>query len=674
MRTFSHPPSHSFYGARVSDFLEMEPLQVLGALTKGHSKLLRELEREQIQAWERELDILRSTFRALGEVCAKWSLLIEMPLHRLGKRLDAVVLSPGVVCVVEFKIGATTYDAAARLQTESYAHALHDFHKASQTRWVVPILCAEKGPDRPTQMKGFDHVADLIETNAYTLSIALREAATQFGSSAESIPDWHEFDASPYQPTPSIIEAARTLYAGHRVADIGRGDATDENLQRTADALRATVRSAESRREKVVCFVTGAPGAGKTLLGLDLAFTRFPGSTSATLLSGNRPLVHVLTEALASDLATRTQQRKEDAKRVASKALQNLLDYIKQHTAGGAPDEHVLVFDEAQRAWNATVGKRLLKRNQSEPESFLEILGRHEWACLVCLVGPGQEINDGEGGLALWGEALSNAAARGHCWSVVAAPQALRGGLDVTGPGLLPVDTLAPFPVREEPSFHLANSFRAFRNSQLIHWVARLLEGNLQEARRIAAEMTVPPALLTRELTDAKAWLRTHRRGGRSTGLLASSEAVRLIADGVPPSPRTKDPAPIGHWFLKPFTDFRSSGALETPLSEFGCQGLEVDYSGLCWGGDLLWEKDAWRAREMKAPRWTNIHGTVRRQFRLNSYRVLLTRARGGMVIYVPKGAEDDPTRRPSEFDEIANALLRAGCQMLPGPPTSASA
>ncbi|MBA4274735.1 MAG: hypothetical protein C0436_03670 [Alphaproteobacteria bacterium] len=377
---------------------------------------------------------------------------------------------------------------------------------------------------------------------------------------------------------------------------------------------------------------------------------------------GNRPLVHVLTEALAEDSAGRSAMTKTEARRFADAAIQNLLGYLKEHTDGAPPPEHVIVFDEAQRAWDAEVGKKLMGRPSSEPELFLDILDRLDWACLVCLVGPGQEINRGEGGLALWGEALRSAENAGSRWRVVAAPQALDGGQDVPGSGMFAEVGHGRIDVRREPAQHLSNAIRAYRNPLLTQWVARLLDSDIAEARALASRMDTPPAFVTRDLSVAKQWLCQRRRGGRTVGLLASSGAVRLIGEGVPPSPRSDDLNPIGHWFLKPFTDFRSAGALETPMSEFGCQGLELDYACLCWGGDLIWKAEGWRPRLMRAPKWQELRQTEKQRFRLNGYRVLLTRARAGLVLYVPRGDADDPTRSPSEMDACADALIAAGC------------
>ncbi|WP_143007327.1 DNA/RNA helicase domain-containing protein [Brevundimonas sp. 374] len=590
-----------------------------------------------------------------------WSILLEVPLLRLAKRLDAVLLGPGLVIIIEFKTGAGSFAAPDRLQTERYGQSLRDFHEVSQSRLIVPILCAELAPKAPVRLSFTDGVADLMLANAATLGEALGLAAAQTDPAAVSV-DAAAFALSPYRPTPTIVEAAQALYAGHQIADIGRGDAADTELQAAGSRLQQIAADAEAKRAKVICFVTGAPGAGKTLLGLDLALRSRSGTRPAALLSGNRPLVHVLTESLAADHAKRTGEAKAKARYEADAAIQNLLAYLKEHTDGAPPPEHVIVFDEAQRAWDEDVGQELMGRPNSEPELFLNILDRLDWACLVCLVGPGQEINRGEGGLPLWGEALARAAQAGRSWTIVAAPQALDGGPDVAGPGLLSANKIQPDLVQREPRLHLANAIRAYRNPMHGRWVATLLNGDIAAARALADAMPEPPAYLTRYLDVAKEWLRQRRRGGRSVGLLTSSGAVRLIGDGVPPAPRSNELGPIGHWFLKPWTDFRSSGALETPMSEFGCQGLELDYVGLCWGGDLIWSGSAWTPRMMRAPRWQMVHAADKQRFRLNGYRVLLTRGRAGSILYVPRGDQNDPTRPPHEAEAVAQILLAAGC------------
>ncbi len=657
------PPtiSRAFYAASVDEFIAETTAAIVGRLSSRHVAFHAAAEREQLRAWEREIEILRAAFLKIGSDCFSWSILLELPLLRLGKRIDAIVLTTGVVMVIEFKIGQERYLSGDRSQAEGYAEALHDFHEVSRTRAIIPILCSESAPAKPFELVFIDEVANVLEANSQTLSDAFIVCAPLLRGMSEP-EGWFEFDNSPYRPTPTIIEAAQALYAGHKIADIGRGDAADEELREAAGALAEIVRSAEAFKSKTVCFVTGAPGAGKTLLGLNLALTGRTGETPSALLSGNPPLVHVLTEALSEDAAKRTGISKAEARHRARAAIQNLLGYLREHTDGEIPPEHVIVFDEAQRAWDAEVGQNLMGRPLSEPELFLSILDRLDWACLVCLVGPGQEINRGEGGLALWGEALVQAAQQGRRWTIIAAPQAIHGGKEFTGPSLLSTvgDQLS---AQEEKRIHLANSLRAYRNNLHGQWVAALLESDLERTQRLAYEMTGAPALVARNLDVAKAWLRAHRRGGRSVGLLSSSGAVRLVAEGVPPAPRSNELDAIAHWFLKPHTDYRSSVALEVPMSEFGCQGLEIDFACLCWGGDLIWESNEWRPRKMSAPKWQVLRDSDKRRFRLNGYRVLLTRARAGLVIYVPMGEEDDPTRAPREMDEIARVLVAAGCE-----------
>ena len=657
--------SRSFYSGLVSEFLNTDADAILGRLTSRQTDSHFPVDPDQLRAWKREIELLRKAFAEVGPISQTWSVLMETPLLRLGKRLDAVVIAPGVIAVIEFKIGGTAYGSVDRTQAEYYAFSLRDFHEVSQRQLIVPILCVEHATRSLQEISVFEGVAALLMANQDTLGQAFISVAGEMNATLPAL-DALAFDLSPYRPTPTIVEAAQALYRGHQIADIGRGDAADAELQAAAEVLKYLAAEAERSRQRVICFVTGAPGAGKTLLGLDLALKSRSGNQPAALLSGNRPLVHVLTEALAIDYAFRVGGSKKQAKYEADASIQNLLGYLKEHTEGAKPPENVIVFDEAQRAWDEEVGQELMGRPTSEPELFLNILERLDWSCLVCLVGPGQEINRGEGGLPLWGQALSRAQAENRPWQIIAAPQALDGGPAVAGAGLLSGGVaLDESRIRRESRLHLANAIRAYRNPLQGLWVAALLQGQISEANALADKMKTPPAFLTRNLETAKAWLRERRRGGRSVGLLTSSGAVRLVGEGIPPAPRSNELGPIGHWFLKPYTDFRSSSALETPMSEFGCQGLELDYTGLCWGGDLIWSNDHWVPRMMRAPRWQTIREAEKHRFRLNGYRVLLTRARAGSVIFVPRGETDDLTRAPDEAASIAQTLIAAGCSHL---------
>lgn len=664
--TTDTPGPRAFWHGSALALLEADPQAVVGQLASRHVRSHSAAEAEQVRAWEREIEILRLALAACGERARAWGVLLESPMLRLGKRMDAVILLPGAAAVLEFKIGARRIEAADRGQVERYALLLRDFHEVSQSLIVVPVLCAEHADTYPSldiTVPVQEGVAEIIATGAGGLADALRIAeALGAGRAVVSV---ESFDASAYRPTPTIVEAARALYAGHGIAEIGRGDAADAALQHAGATLLSLAERAERDRLHLICFVTGSPGAGKTLLGLDAALRNRSSARPAALLSGNRPLVHVLTEALATDRASRGEITKAQARHEIGASIQNLLGFLKEHADGAPPPERVIVFDEAQRAWDEKVGEELMGRPSSEPTLFLDILGRLDWACLICLVGPGQEINRGEGGLPLWGAALQRSADDGRPWNVVAAPQAIAGGPDVAGPGLVALGAEVAGKLLVEPSLHLSNGLRAYRSPDQGRWVASLLAGEIDKAARIASTMRAPPALLTRDLACARQWLRDRRRGGRSVGLLASSGAVRLTAEGLPPTPRSNELDVIGHWFLKPWMDFRSAGALEVPLSEFGCQGLELDFAGITWGGDLAWTSEGWTPRRMSAPKWVKIGAENRRSFRINAYRVLLTRARAGLVIYVPKGNTEDASRDPLEFDEIAAVLTRAGSAML---------
>jgi hypothetical protein len=649
-------PVHAFYGARVGEFTRTPLHAVVGALTTRAALEFRGNQPEQAHAWRGEVALLQ---RTLGKVIGSqdWGLLLEYPIRRLGRRPDAILLAPGLIVVVEFKMGADAYARSHLEQAHDYALCIRDFHHAARGQVIVPIVCAEHATKAaaPRQIPVvIDSVAEVLLSNAANLGEALG-LATSVAVDGVPLLSWRGFDAGGYNPTPTIVEAARAVYAGHAVAEIGRTDAEGEALNRTAARLRYWAAEARRRREHVVCLVSGTPGAGKSLLGLNLVLAEGAGRVAgepAVMLTGNRPLVQVLRGALIADSRCRSEDG--SARRAIEGVLQTLLGYLKQHSSEGAspPPEHVVVFDEAQRAWDEETGQKLLQRRRSEPELFLEILGRLPWACLVCLVGPGQEINRGEGGMALWGEALNREAKASRVWHVVApAVEKMEG----------------PLPIEIDEALHLAGGLRAYRNVRFGEWVDTLLAGDIDRSRGLAGMMPSAPAVITRDLRAMKDWLLQRRRGGRRPGLVVSSAASRLVAEGIPPAPMSNELHAIENWFLRSWPDFRGSDALEIPLSEFGCQGLELDYVGLAWGGDLVWSHDSgsWIPRRMRAPAWQLIRRLDAARYRFNSYRVLLTRAREGLCIFVPRGSRDDATRKPVECDAIADALVGAGCVFL---------
>lgn len=655
--------TRSFFASSVREFSGISIEAIIGQLSTRVGLEHAGDEAQQIRAWRDQVEILKAAFHVIGPRSDEWGILLELPLLRLGRRIDTVILTGVRILCLEFKIGGDRYNSADVNQTLDYALCLRDFHGESHGKEIIPILCASTAPSEslPIELEIVDDVSVCLRTNAAALSRVLDfSAASEVGIA----PDWLAFDASPYNPTPDIVTAAKGIYAGHTVKDIGRTDASADALEVTAGELRRIVELAREGRQHAICFVTGEPGSGKTLLGLDLVFSGDAGRVAgepAALLSGNRPLVFVLQEAIAHDARERTGIRADEARRRSQQALQTLLGYLKDHdSADSPPPEHVIVFDEAQRAWDADTGLKLLGRQRSEPELFLEIMGRLPWACLVCLVGPGQEINRGEGGLGLWGEALQSLDSG---WTAYASPTALKGTRGVTG--LLDHVPSPNFLIEQVEGLHLRTNLRAYRNDAHGRWVEALLAGDIEAAARIAASMERAPALITRDAHELRSWLRLRQRGEQRVGLLASSGAVRLMAEGIPPSPKSNELADVVHWFLRPPGDYRSSNSLEVPLSEFVCQGLELDYVGLCWGNDLIWGDDAWVPRQMRAPRWQVSRKAEAKQYRLNAYRVLLTRARAGLAIFVPHGTDTDETIARSDFESIFKTLQKAGAVLL---------
>lgn len=656
----------SYYANSVRRFLDTRTDEIVGQLSQRVGLAFSGDEKLQIQAWRDQVGILKDSLNASSVDVTEWGILIELPLLRLGRRIDTILLAGDRILCLEFKVGAKKFDRNSIDQAVDYALCLRDFHAGSQGKEIVPIIVATEAP--PNSIQGLqqepefvDGVSLCMKANSQTLSGLL--SAIGATNSLHQL-DWVDYDRSTYNPTPDIVTAARGIYAGHTVREIGRADANADALEATANELKRIANLSHSNGLHSICFVTGEPGSGKTLLGLDLVFSDDVGRVAgepAALLSGNRPLVKVLQSAIALDMRARTGMKAKEAQRITEQGLQMLLGYLKDHSgSNGAPPENVIVFDEAQRAWDAATGKKLLDRYASEPEIFLEIMGRLPWACLVCLVGPGQEINTGEGGLGLWGEAIAR---NRDVWTAFASDTALHGAHGVSG--LLDDVEDGALKVQRVPGLHLRTNLRAYRNADHGRWVEALLDSDIEKAAQISSSMPRCPAYITRDLSIMKRWLHDRRRGEQRVGMLASSGAVRHIAEGIPPSPRSNELDQVVHWFLKKADDYRSSNALEIPLSEFVCQGLEVDYVGFCWGNDLIWEDHSWVPRKMSAPNWQISRSTEAKQYRLNAYRVLLTRARAGMVIYVPQGDSSDRTRDPARFDEIYSCLRRSGCPEL---------
>jgi hypothetical protein len=643
-----------------ADLLARDPADTVGRLASAQQARGFAGSPEQDFAWHGQIAALRASVAAAGG--AGWTIVLEYELLRLEKRIDAVILTDRAIVAVEFKTGVPTN--AGRAEAEDYALDLRDFHAGSRAHAIVPVLVAGGArfvpplqpwllPPNPTEPLVCGHG---------TLGEALRwvQAELPSASTPLSAEDWL---TGAYRPVPTIVEAATMLYARNGVAEIAQARADASNLTRTAAAIARAVAAAQAGGTKRVVFVTGIPGAGKTLCGLNAVFAPEAGGQSA-FLTGNVPLVTVLRAALAQDAVERRECSRPEAERRVKERLQNVHRFLEDNATDPqrrAPPDQLIVFDEAQRAWDqakAQIGTRNKpsRLTMSEPAHTLEIMGRHAgWAVVVALIGNGQEINTGEAGLAEWGRVI---AASADAWQAVAARRAISAAdpaqrLAIGAASWLTIDE----------DLDLTVPVRSVRESAGAAWVDAVLRGAVLEARAIADAAGALPFLLTRDLGDLRAALRGLARGRRRAGIVASAGAKRLRADGL--GVQVDD---VADWFLRRWPDVRGSDALETFATEYDCQGLELDVAGLAWGGDLLWAGRAWRARRFTGAAWQRRDKDA--HYVVNKYRVLLTRARYETVIWVPRGSDaDDPfhdaTRDAAGFDAVADLLLACGVRPL---------
>jgi hypothetical protein len=579
-----------------------------------------------------------------------------------------------LVFVLEFKTGKSGDSWSAIRQVEDYALDLAYFHAPSRDRIILPVLVA---PDLSLGQTEFtsQRVKAVARVGTNELASCLRltfQAHHPPGGRQIPLAAWNE---GTYEPVPTVLEAAMALYGRMSVKEITRSHAGVHNLTQTTDFVLRTVIDAQRSRQKVICFITGIPGAGKTLAGLNIVHNPEiyqDGRPASVFMSGNGPLVEILREALALDYAERTNTGKGKARKAVKTFVQNIHHFTRDNLERPdtqPPYEHAIVFDEAQRAWNSERNRKKYKDRSaawhiSEPDMVLKVMDRHrDWAAVVALVGGGQEIHDGEAGLAEWGDTLR---AKFPHWHVVASPEALDGGESVAGRTLFNEGSTF-VNVTREPFLHLDTCIRSHQARDVATWVNRVLEGDATGAARLSDRFGNFPILLSRDFQKTKTWLLTNTRGHRRCGLVASSGAVRLRAYGIETSMAIREAYSYAQWFLAPRGDVRSSYQLETVATEFEIQGLELDLVGLCWGGDFTWDKQSngWRAAEFKGDRWKGVSKQLRAILIQNKYRVLMTKSREGLLIWVPPGSADDPTQDISAMNETAEYLIRCGATLI---------
>ena len=673
-----------FHGDTIEGFLKMPDAEIFGILANAHTTSYASLRDLQSDAWREEIQLMK---KILPSYIGRGHIYFEYTIPRMGRRIDVVLLIDGVVLLLEFKAFNEQYTKADIAQVWDYALDLKNFHEESHNRPIVPILIATDANDVSLRFTPFnDKVFYPVITNREGIASVIAESLL-FCDTHKTNPD-ELWAISRYSPTPTIIEAASALYNNHSVEDISRSDASAENLTKTCGFISSVIERAKREHFKAICFVTGVPGAGKTLVGLNIATQQIEKDDIAVYLSGNFPLVQVLTEALARDKQRRSRENGEKiaigTARSEVKAFIQMIHHYRDTCLEGTkvidgrivadeeyflnpknlkksfvPVDHVAIFDEAQRAWTKEALANFMNRKKgypnfpySEPEYLISCLDRHDdWAVVVCLVGGGQEINTGEAGISEWIESLNR---EYKDWHVFISDR-LHDAEYAAGRSL---ELLSEHQnVEFEPTLHLSVSMRSFRAENLAKFVHALLDRDIEGAQKAYQTLDKYPIVLTRSLDKAKSWLKEHARGTERYGMIVSSQAERLK----PLAIDVRFKPDVVHWFLDDSSDVRSSFYLEDVATEFDVQGLELDWSCVVWDGDFRYTPDGWSHHSFCGDKWQNINKPERKAFQKNAYRVLLTRARQGMVLVVPEGNPEDPTRCPAYYDSTYEYLKGIG-------------
>ena len=651
----------SYYSAPIAEFLQQSSSEIIGII---HSNdISAETTIQQSNTWESEVQILKDQLRLFSD----GRIIFEYTIPRMGKRVDTVVLYRNMVFLLEFKVGDKEYRESTYDQVYDYALDLRNFQKESHNKLLVPIMISTKAPRYQNKLKVRDRIVEPLRCNADNIGAAIQYIGSRFEEPAF---DYVQWENSEYLPTPTIVEAAQALYRGHNVHDITRSDAGAENLTVTTDEINRIIEHSKANGRKSICFVTGVPGAGKTLVGLNIAIQRSDAQQGehAVFLSGNLPLVTVLQEALARDKVEQEKQRgnrvsKADALRSTSAFIQIIHKYRDSFVGNDhVPPERVAIFDEAQRAWTEDMIAKFMQTKKgvanfeySEPEFLISTMDRHQdWAVIICLVGGGQEINTGEAGLPEWFDSLRRAF---PYWDVYITPQLndeeYRREREWD-------DMISDLQIHENPDLHLATSVRSFRTPDLAAFVKAVLDVDTDAAKELYSLIKDKyPIVLTRDLNKAKKWVREQCQGTTRYGLLASSGALRLKPEGI----FVKNEVSVANWFLNGKDDVRSSYYLEDVVSEFDIQGLELDYSIVAWDADFRFDGEQWGYYNFSGSRWMNVASEDRKLYLKNAYRVLLTRARQGIAIFIPEGSDTDHTRKREYYDRTYEYLRAVGVE-----------
>lgn len=648
-----------YYANTIREFLTDQEALIFGQLSAAHSHDLNDLTKN---SWLSQIRILKDQLQPFSE----GQIYFEFSIPRMGKRVDNVLIIDDKIFLLEFKVGDTVYQKHAIDQVIDYSLDLRNFHEGSHNEMLVPVLVSTNAAKEENNIEVSENIFKPLKANKENIASEIQKILKITPKNCIDIDAWEN---SVYKPTPTIIEAAQALYKGHNVKEISRSDAGAENLTIVSSRISEIIDYSKQNHKKSMIFLTGVPGAGKTLAGLNIANLRknIDENDHAVFLSGNGPLVKVLREALARDAVANSSEFRiiqKDGEEIKKKKLksefirevndfiQNIHHFRDENLISSKPPfEKIAIFDEAQRAWQKDQVSSFMKRKKgienfemSEPEFLIDVMNRHQdWCAIVCLIGGGQEINTGEAGISEWINALKN---RYHNWEVFVSEKILSDTDYLSDEEL---KNWLVFNAFTEKNLHLSTSIRSFRSEKVSALVHHVLELNSEKAKELISEIQKNyPIYITRSLQTAKNWLREKALGSERIGLVASSGGRRLRALGID----VKNEIDAPNWFLNSSDDIRSSYFLEDVATEFDIQGLEIDYVCLAWDINMYYENGKWIYKNFSGTKWSNIHNELNKNYLKNAYRVLMTRARQGLIIYLPFGDENDDTRKEQYYNQ----------------------
>ena len=696
------------YSSSIKEFFSTDENAIMGFLAQNNSF---DSKRTTINSWKEEIETLKIALKDYQS--EDGFVTFEYTIPRVEGRIDCIIGLRGILFVLEFKTGDAQDINADKSQLLQYVTDLKNFHFESYDipiapMWVMPD--AEVPSADVIQPTSNECIFGIMTVSNATISEVMKEVlATDYANKIAI--DANNWLHSPYCPTSNIIEAARKLYSNHKVEEINRSDARGEDLVRTTNTLINLINQAKERHEKYLCMVTGVPGAGKTLIGLSVAtlYQNEEHANRSVYLSGNRPLVMVLQEALARDAYNRKKNElekelttikdknekkvyKQSHKVIMSEIRSRIKQFIQpvpnwrkeylkgirvsgsgehvslikdttyQYTGEGEfyiPYDHVSIYDEAQRAWEAKENASYVRKKEkhlpnfpewSEPRFLISCMDRHlDWAVYICLIGNGQDINHGEAGTAEWIRSIKHF----DNWRTFA-----------------PSDILNEEEVKKEAEglrityldqLHLSTDLRSIRAENLAIFVDAILGMQVKTAQSILPELNRYPIRLTRDLKKAKQWVKENARPNERYGALASSKGQRLKPDALVLLPANSSETEVTRWFLGEKSDVNSSYYMEDVATEFQVQGLEIDWAVVAWDADFRYTDKGWKQYQFRGSKWTNIKQDEIRRYQINAYRVILTRARRGMVIYVPEGSDEDHTRKREYYHSTYNYFKHIG-------------